>query len=119
MQALWRETLVDAAVFREWILNVGRRDAVTRLAHLFAELETRCSAAGLTNDEGGFSFPVTHQELAEALGVTNVHVSRTLQELRKTRLIDFRKSVVRIPDKSALEQRAGFSPQYLFLAKDA
>src|SRR3954465_11532867 len=73
--ALWRETLIDAAVFREWIVNVGRRPAVVRLAHLLAEIGTRLQCMGLATDDR-FELPMTQLDIADALGLTPVHVNR-------------------------------------------
>src|SRR3954447_15645120 len=77
-QALWRDTLTDAAIFREWICNLGRRDATSRMAHLVLELYTRLKAIGQTNS-ACFSFPATQALFAEAIGTSAVHVNRVVQ----------------------------------------
>ena len=77
----WRDTLIDAAVFRQWVVNVGRRQALARMAHLLCELLVRLRAVELVEDHA-FDLPVTQAELADALGISNVHVNRVLQDLR-------------------------------------
>ena len=85
-KVLWRETLIDAAIFREWVLNVGRRDAFSALAHVLCEFVTRMRAVGLA-DGNRCDFPQTQQELGDALGISTVHVNRTLMEVRGAGLI--------------------------------
>ncbi|WP_311924682.1 Crp/Fnr family transcriptional regulator [Microvirga sp. 3-52] len=75
--ALWRNTLFDAAIFREWVLNVGRREAYTRMAHVLCELLVRLQAVGLVKDDA-CDLPITQAEFADAIGVTPVHVNRVL-----------------------------------------
>jgi CRP-like cAMP-binding protein len=110
--ALWRETLVDAALFRDWIVNVGRRPAPQRMAHLLAELARRLEAVGLMKDYQAF-LPLTQVHLADALGLTSVHVNRVLQELRKDGVVDLKDRVLRFSDAERLETMAGFDPLYL------
>ena len=90
-RALWRETLVDAAIFREWIVNVGARPGPARMAHLMAELRERIASVGLTSD-GEFPFPATQAELADALGLSAVHVNRILQVFRAQRIMDLQRN---------------------------
>ncbi|RYD88234.1 MAG: Crp/Fnr family transcriptional regulator, partial [Sphingomonadales bacterium] len=85
-RAFWFDTLVDAAIFREWTVNVGRRNTRERAAHLLLEFAVRFEAAGLVRD-GEFELPVSQNDLADALGITAVHMNRTLQWLRGERLI--------------------------------
>src|SRR3954449_4784149 len=87
--AFWRETLIDAAVFREWIMNLGRREAYGRMAHVLCEFYVRLKAVGLTNGPA-YELPFTQAELADATGLSAVHVNRTLQELRGEGLITLR-----------------------------
>ena len=108
---LWQDTLVDAAVFREWVVNVGRRPALARTAHLLCELATRLQAAGL--EDQAFNLPVTVVELADATGLSVVHVNRVLQELRAKKLIELRGKVLAVLDWDGLRQAAGFDPDYL------
>jgi CRP-like cAMP-binding protein len=114
-KALWRDTLVDASIFREWTLNVGRRDARSRLAHMLCEFALRLEAAGL-GEQCDYELPMTQDQLADALGLTNVHVSRTLKNLRDVGLIDHNKRAVRIADFSRLAQVGDFDDRYLHLA---
>ncbi|WFU57766.1 Crp/Fnr family transcriptional regulator [Bradyrhizobium pachyrhizi] len=112
--ALWRETLIDASIFREWIVNVGRRSAVERMAHLFAEMHRRLKAIGRTSD-GSFAFPITQSDLGDCLGLSTVHVNRVLQELRESNIMQVERSQYRILDHGRLEELAGFDPTYLHL----
>jgi CRP-like cAMP-binding protein len=112
--ALWRETLVDASIFREWVLNVGRRDAFSRMAHLLCELRVKLKAVGLAEGDT-FDLPFTQGELADAIGASSVHVNRVLQELRAKDLIRSKGTQVTIPDWEKLKEVAGFDPLYLHL----
>lgn len=85
-RVFWQATLIDAAISREWILGLGRRDASARLAHLLCELHARYEVVGLAN-EGSFEFNVTQAELGDALGLSTVHVNRTVRALRAQGLI--------------------------------
>ncbi|MGH1591670.1 Crp/Fnr family transcriptional regulator [Methylobacterium phyllosphaerae] len=82
----WRATLIDAALVREWMLNTGRREAYARMAHLFCELVTRLDAVGLAPDRT-CDLPMTQPELADALGITPVHVNRTIRDLKAAGLV--------------------------------
>jgi len=112
----WLMTNVDAAIQREWILSLGRRSAIARMANLFCELLTRLGIVGLTS-ENGFDFPLTQIELSECLGLTSVHVNRTLQELRRMCLIEVRDQRVQIKDVEALKGIAEFDATYLYIDK--
>jgi CRP-like cAMP-binding protein len=116
--ALWRETLIDAAVFREWIVNVGRRAAVNRLAHLLAEIGTRLQAMGYATGNR-FELPMTQLDLADALGLTPVHVNRVVQELRRAELLELRKYSVFLPDLPRLKELGDFDDLYLHQSEDA
>lgn len=111
-RALWWATLVDEAVLRAWIVNIGRRDAYQGVAHLLCELHARMWNVGLV-DEGRFSLPLTQEELADALGLTPVHVNRVLQRLRKEGLITLEARLLTVEDPAALRETAGFDPSYL------
>jgi CRP-like cAMP-binding protein len=113
-QAMWYETLVDAAIFREWTLNVGRRDARTRTAHLLCEFGLRLEVAGL-GKAGDYELPMTQDQLADALALTNVHVSRTLKALAAEGLIERRQRSVRIIDFKRLASVGDFDSRYLHL----
>jgi CRP-like cAMP-binding protein len=115
--ALWRDTLVDAAIFREWIVNVGRRDAHARIAHVLCEVFTRLKAVGLA-EGNSFALPITQSELADATGLSHVHVNRTIQELRMAGLITLREGEVTILDMDGLRSAGDFDPIYLHLNMD-
>lgn len=112
--AFWRETLVDGAVFREWVANLGARDAISRTAHLFCELAARLEVVGLLHDEA-FEFPFAQHTLADACGLSVVHTNRTIQTLRQRGLLEWEKRVVRLPRRAELEALAEFSSGYLHL----
>ena len=78
-RAMWIDTLVDAAVYREWIVNVGRRNALSRLSRLLCEFALRLDAAGLADNDRGYQLPMTQEQLADATGLTSVHVNRVLK----------------------------------------
>ncbi len=113
-QAMWYETLVDAAIFREWTLNVGRRDARTRTAHLLCEFSIRLAVAGL-GDEGSYELPMTQEQLGDALALTSIHVNRTLKALERDGFIERTKRVIRIVDFKRLARIGDFNPRYLHL----
>jgi len=116
-RALWRETLIDAAIFREWIVNMGVRPAAARMAHLLAELRQRMAAVGLSNGEE-FEFPVTQSELGEALGLSTVRVNRVLQAFRAGRVLDLQKNFVTIENYEKVVEASGFDDSYLHLARN-
>lgn len=109
---MWRDSLIDAASFRAWMLMLGQTDANERMAHLFCEMFVRLRVIGLTRGMT-FEFPVTQIDIADALGISAVHANRTLQELRARRLIMVERSEVTIPDWKALRRAAAFDPAYL------
>lgn len=109
---LWRDTLIEAAIFREWVVNVGRRTARERTAHLLCELMMRLHAAGLARDHA-CDLPITQVELADALGLSNVHVNRTLQELRGDGLIELGGGALVVRDWEGLQAAGEFTPRYL------
>ena len=112
--ALWRTTLIDAAMVREWMLNTGRRDAYARMAHLFCELITRFGVVGLAPDHS-CEMPMIQPELADALGITPVHVNRTIRELKEAGLITLRSRRLIVHDWEGLKAAAEFDPAYLHL----
>ena len=111
-RALWWTTLVDEAVLREWLVNIGGRGAYERVAHLICELHVRMGNVGLVTD-GEMSLPLTQSDLAEALGLTPVHVNRMLRQLRLDGLITFKSFRLKILDLDRLVEAAGFHPGYL------
>jgi CRP-like cAMP-binding protein len=112
----WFTTNLDAAIHREWAVSLARRSAISRTAQLFCELRVRLSLVGLTHDSG-FALDLNQTELAECLGLTAVHVNRTLRELREREILTFRAGQVVIHDLRALERVAEFDPTYLYLEK--
>lgn len=113
---LWFSTLLDAAMHRAWLFRVGRLDAIGRVAHLLCEMNARLEAVGLS-DGCSFSLGLTQTDLAEACGLTNVHVNRVLRQLREEGLCTFRHGMVEIGNVAALTQRGQFDPSYLYLEK--
>jgi CRP-like cAMP-binding protein len=116
-RALWWCTLVEEAITREWVVNVGHRTAFERLAHLFCEIFIRLRAVGLTQDNR-CELPLTQNELADTLALSLVHVNRMLMEMRRAGLVTFQNRQLVIHDLSALQAAAGFNPNYLHLADD-
>ena len=110
-EALWRDCMVDAAILAQWVVNVGRRDAKSRIAHLLCETATRVAGAPKAR-EISFPFPITQAQLADVTGLTPVHVNRTLQALRREGLADIRHTA-RIYDWDALVWVGDFDPEYL------
>jgi CRP-like cAMP-binding protein len=113
-KAFWLDMLVSAEIQREWTVALGRRTARERMAHLFCELGARLRMVGLA-DRSEFEMPVTQNDLADALGLSSVHVSRTLQELRGAGLIELRGKRLTIRNEKALRDVAMFDPSYLHL----
>jgi CRP-like cAMP-binding protein len=113
-RALWRDTLIDAGVFREWMVGLGRRSSYGRIARLLCEVYVRCKAVGLAVDQS-YPFPITQTALGDATGLSLVHVNRTLQQLRADGLITFQAKTVTINDWEGLKRAAEFDPRYLHL----
>ena len=117
-RAFWRQTLIDAAIFREWVVNVGRREALNALAHVMCEFVVRMRAMGLAEDHQ-CDLPMTQAELGDALGISTVHVNRTLMELRGQELIVLENGTLTIPDWDRLREAGEFDPLYLHLRRAA
>jgi CRP-like cAMP-binding protein len=113
-RALWWAALVDEATLREWLVNIGARPAEQRLAHLLCELLSRLRVVGLA-DGGQYELPVTQQELGDTTGMSNVHVNRVLQRLRRDGLITLKDKNLVILDVNRLNAFSGFTPNYLHL----
>lgn len=113
-EALQWTCLVDEAILREWLVCMGRRLADERVAHLFCEFLVRLQAVGLAR-ENSYEFPLTQTDLGDATGLSNVHINRVLQELRRQGLVVFRERRVTLPDVAAIQAYAGFDPSYLHL----
>ncbi len=116
--ALWHSTLVDGSIAREWTANVGRRNAPTRLMHLLCEFGIRLEDSGV-GDRLSYELPMTQEQLADATGLTSVHVNRTLKELAARGLIDRRVRYVAIADWKRAEEAGDFNSTYLHLAEQA
>jgi CRP-like cAMP-binding protein len=112
----WFMTNLDAAIHREWELSLGRRSALARVAHLFCELHVRYGVVGMVEGDS-YTLPLTQTELAECLGLTPVHVNRTLKALRERGLVEFRGKKVAIHDRAGLMRVAEFDPDYLYLER--
>jgi CRP-like cAMP-binding protein len=115
--AMWKDTLVDGSIFREWIANVGRRDSLTRMAHVLCEFALRLRLAGL-GEQSHYELPMTQEQLADVLGLTAVHVNRTLQALEQQQLITRHKRSVVIGDWERLASAGDFDATYLHLRDD-
>jgi CRP-like cAMP-binding protein len=114
----WFTTNLDAAIHREWEVSLGRRNALSRIAHLFCELQTRLSLVGLADDTG-YDLRLTQTDLAECTGLTSVHVNRILRELREQHIVEFRSGRVRLNDLPQLKRIAEFDPEFLYLEQQA
>jgi CRP-like cAMP-binding protein len=112
----WLMTNVDASIQREWTLSLGQRAAISRMAQLFCELNARLEIVGLSTNNC-YELPLTQVELGECLGLTSVHVNRTLQELRRRELVEFQAGRLVIRDLAALKAVGHFDPAYLYLDK--
>ena len=112
---MWLDTLIDGSIFREWIANVGRRDARTRLAHLLCEFALRLKVAGLATS-GRYELPMTQEQLADATGLTSVHINRTIRGLELDGFIerDDPRSI-HITDWDRLAEIGDFQSEYLHL----
>jgi CRP-like cAMP-binding protein len=113
-KGFWWATLVDEAVLRSWVVNIGRRGAFEAVGHLFCELYVRMRNVGLTSGQR-FELPLTQEEIADALGLTSVHVNRVLQRMRADGLIVLKSGALEILDYPALQEAAGFNPNYLHI----
>lgn len=114
--AIWRETLIDAAIFREAITNNSARTMLARMGHLFCELFYRARASGLTQGNN-FAAPISLFQLGEALGMSIATVNRTVQGLRASRSVDFQKGVLVVRNWKRLAEIGQFNPGYLHLKK--
>jgi CRP-like cAMP-binding protein len=116
--AFWRDTLIDASTFREWIVNVGSRDAYSRIAHLLCGIFMKLCAVGIGGGNS-FTLPLTQAEIGDATGLSTVHVNRSLMQLRGDGLIKLERNLCTIPDLGRLKDAAMFDPTYLHLKSAA
>ena len=110
-------TLVEASIQREWVVNVGRRDARARIAHILCEFGVRLESRGLASG-GGFELPMTQEQLADATGLTSVHVNRVLKTLEAEGLITRQRRNIQYVDWRALQDVGGFNRRYLHIAPE-
>ena len=115
-RALHLADAVDAAVLQEWVVNLTRRASVPRTAHLVLELEARLSSSGFSTS-GGFELPLTQAVLGDALGLSSVHLNRTIRRLREEELMDFRCGKVTILERPRLVRIAELDPRYVSLTE--
>jgi CRP-like cAMP-binding protein len=115
--AFWWESLVNAAVQREWTMNLGQRTALERMAHLLCEIFFRLRIAGLTREDS-CDFPLTQADLADATGLSKVHVNRTLQELRSAGLIVLKGKMLVVPSLERLMNAGLFNANYLHMDRE-
>lgn len=111
---LWLMTVIDASIYREWMLSLGRRTALSRVANLFCELRVRLETVGLATEDG-YALPLTQTDLSDLLGLTTVHINRTLRDLRERGVLTFKSRRVDIKDWDQLADLAEFDPFYLGL----
>jgi CRP-like cAMP-binding protein len=114
-EAMWRDTLIDASIFREWVLNVGRRNAKARITHMLCEFVARREAADLGMPER-FELPFSNEQIGDATGLAAVHVSRILHELGQDGVIERDQREVEIRDWARMREIADFDPAYLHAA---
>jgi CRP-like cAMP-binding protein len=117
-RALWQCSLVEAALFRTWIANIGRNEAYQRMAHLLCEMLLRLKVVGLAKDDN-CAFPITQAELGDALGLSAVHINRVLQQLRSDGLITLNGGTLTVKNWEGLRNAGQFDPDYLHLGNIA
>jgi CRP-like cAMP-binding protein len=117
-EAFWRDGTADMAIASEWVVNIGRRNAKTRIAHLICEIATRLGVNGGQN-EFVFHFPITQNQIADATGLSSVHVNRSVQDLKKAGLAVLKGAQVHVLDWRRLQSGADFDPAYLHFGKKA
>ena len=113
-RAIIQLTLVESSIMREWVVNVGRRDARQRIAHILCEFAVRLESRGLAGDHG-FELPMTQEQLADATGLTSVHVNRVLQALQREGLIERNRRMVQFVSWERMRDVADFNPRYLHM----
>jgi CRP-like cAMP-binding protein len=113
-EAFWRDCVADGSIFSEWVVNVGRRDAIARLAHVFCEMAVRYERAG-RGDRRSFLLPATQADLGDATGLTSVHINRTLRVLRTRSIVTVQGGKITIHDWDQLVSTGEFDVGYLLL----
>jgi CRP-like cAMP-binding protein len=112
-RAIWLDSVIDSSIFREWVVNVGRRDARERIAHLLCELAARLRSTSSGTDGQNYDFPLTQEQIADCTGLTAVHTNRTLQGLRRDGLISLSSNRLTILDWDRLAEVGDFNERYL------
>lgn len=115
-RALWWSTLVDEAVLRHWLVNLGQRDAFDRVAHLFCELWDRLRQVGLKEDDE-LEVPLTQEQIGDTMALTTVHVNRVIQRMRTEGLVSIKRKMIRVHDLPRLRELCGYDPSYLHLRR--
>lgn len=113
-EAFWRDSVADGSIFSEWVVNVGRRSALARIAHLFCEMSIRYERIGQGN-RGSFPLPITQADLGDATGLTSVHVNRTLKELRERSIVSARAGKITIHSWDKLVSIGEFDGAFMLL----
>ena len=113
-EALWRDCVADGSIFSEWVVNVGRRDALSRLAHVLCEMAIRCERAGL-GTRNAYPLPITQADIGDATGLTSVHVNRTLMKLRAEGAVTVKPGTIEIHDWNQLVAIGDFDASFLLL----
>ncbi|MBR0962628.1 Crp/Fnr family transcriptional regulator [Bradyrhizobium diazoefficiens] len=111
-EIFWRDTLIDSAMFREWIVNVGQRPAPARLAHVMMELRERLRLIGRV-EGASFEMPLTQEQIGEALGITAVHANRVIRQLREEGIVELHRGRVTVLDERKFLDLADFDGRYL------
>ena len=111
-ELFWRDTLIDSAMFREWIVNVGQRPAPARLAHVMIELRERLRVIERL-DGNSFEMPLTQEQIGEALGITAVHANRVIKQLRQEGIVELHRGRVTVLDERKFLELADFDGRYL------
>jgi len=115
-RAILISSLVEASIFREWVVNIGQRDSRSRIAHLLCEFAYRLNAQALHAGDI-YELPITQEQLADATGLTPVHVNRVLQALQREGLIERDRRMIRFPNWERMRDVADFNPRYLHTAE--
>jgi CRP-like cAMP-binding protein len=113
-EAFWRDCVADGSIFSEWVVNVGRRDAISRIAHLLCEMAIRCERAK-QGERLSFPLPITQMGLGDATGLTSIHVNRMLRELRNQSIATVQSGRVTILDWDRLSKTAEFDEGFMLL----
>jgi CRP-like cAMP-binding protein len=115
-RAVWLHNLIEASIFRDWITNIGRRTALPRLAHWLCEMGMRFELQGI-GTRTCFDLPMTQEQIADTVGLTPVHVNRTLKALATQGLVRRRHRRIELPDWNAISEFADFNPRYLHIPR--